>query len=185
MVILKYKIMFKKIHRQINPIKLFLLFLFIGLQNSSNAQNSNFRYLDLNTILKDKKIQLAKNQLLAGWAMRANGSNFYIERQNEVFLPQSALKSMESNTNTVSKMVNGKKVLMMKTKAYFLMTIEKRMPNDKVELFKTTAKAIYQTDYYTVFLWQEHGFTYSNRTIPSNLSEEFLQIEKLLGNLWK
>jgi hypothetical protein len=185
MVILKYKIMFKIIHRQINPIILFLLCLFIELQSSSYAQNSNFRYLDLNTILKDKKIQLAKNQLLTGWSMRANGSNFYIERQNEVYLPQSALKSMESNTNAVSKMVNGKKVLMMKTKAYFLMTIEKRMPNDKVELFRTTAKAIYQTDYYTVFLWQEHGFTYSNKTIPSNLNEEFHQIENLLGSLWK
>lgn len=177
--------MFKKIHRQINPIKLFLLCLFIGFNNSSDAQNSNFRYLALDTILKDKKIQLAKNQLLAGWAMRANGSNFYIERQNEVYLPQSALKSMEVNTNTVSKIINGKTVLMLKTKAYFLMTIEKRMPNDKVELFKTTAKAIYQTDYYTIFLWQEHGFTYSNKTIPNNLNEEFQQIEKILGGLWK
>jgi hypothetical protein len=185
MVILKYKIMFKIIHRQINPIKIFLLCFFIGLQNSSDAQNSNFRYLDMNTILKDKKIQLAKNQLLGGWTMRANGSNFYIERQNDVYLPQSALKSLESNTKTVEKIINSKKVLMMKTKAYFLMTIEKRMPNDKVELFKTTAKAIYQTDYYTVFLWQEHGFTYSNKTIPKNLNEEFQQIEKVLGSIWK
>jgi hypothetical protein len=185
MVILKYKIMFKIIIRQINPIKIFLLCLLINLPFSSYTQNSNFRYLDLNTILKDKKIQLAKNQLLAGWTMRANGSNFYIERQKEVYLPQSALKSLESNTNSVEKIINGKKILMMKTKAYFLMTIEKRMPNDKIELFKTTAKAIYQTDYYTVFLWQEHGFTYSNKTIPSNLNEEFLQIEKLLGSLWK
>ena len=177
--------MIKMIIPQINPIKIFLLGLLIKFSFSSNAQNSNFRYMDLNTILKDKKVQLAKNQLLAGWAMRANGSNFYIERQNEVYLPQSALKSMESNTNTVEKMVNGKKILMMKTKAYFLMTIEKRIPNDKIELFKTSAKAIYQTDYYTVFLWQEHGFTYSNKTIPKNLNEEFLQIEKLLGSLWK
>ena len=177
--------MLKIIIPQINPLKMFLLCLLINASSSSYAQNSNFRYLDLNTILKDKKIQLAKNQLLAGWTMRANGSNFYIERQKEVFLPQSALKSLESNTKTVSKVINGKKILMMKTKAYFLMTIEKRMPNDKVELFKTTAKAIYQTDYYTVFLWQEHGFTYSNKTIPSNLNEEFLTIEKLLGNLWK
>ncbi len=177
--------MFKIINRQINPIKLFLLCLLIKSTSSSYAQNNQYSYLDLNTILKDKKIQSAKSQLLTGWTMRANGSNFYIERQNEVFIPQSALKSMESNAKVVSKIVNGKKVLMMKTKAYFLMTIEKRMPNDKVELFKTTAKAIYQTDYYTVFLWQEHGFTYSNKTIPSNLNEEFHQIEKLLGSLWK
>ena len=177
--------MFKKIIRQINPLKLFLLVLFMFAFAGSNAQVSTFRYLDLNTILKDKKVQLAKSQLPVGWTMRANGSNFYIERQNEVYLPQSALKSMESNTKAVFKMVEGKKVLMMKTKAYFLMTIEKRMPNDKIELFKTTAKAIYQTDYYTVFLWQEHGFTYSNKTIPSNLNEEFYQIEKVLGSLWK
>jgi hypothetical protein len=177
--------MFKTINHQVNPIKLFLLCLLLTFSWISQAQNSGFYYLDLNTILKDKKIQMAKNQLPTGWKMRANGSNFYIERQNEVYLPQSALKSMESNTNTVSKTINGRKVLMLKTKAYFLMTIEKRMPNDKIELFKTTAKAIYQTDYYTVFLWQEHGFTYSNKTIPSNLNEEFLQIEKLLGNLWK
>ncbi len=177
--------MFKLIIRQINPIKLFLLCFLIAHFSSSYSQVSTFRYLDLNTILKDTKILMAKNQLLAGWTMRANGSNFYIERQNEVYLPQSALKSMEANTNTVSKTVNGKKVLMMKTKAYFLMTIEKRMPNDKIELFKTTAKAIYQTDYYTIFLWQEHGFTYSSKTIPSNLNEEFHQIEILLGGLWK
>jgi hypothetical protein len=185
MVILKYKFMFKIINRQINIIKIFLLCLFCFTIHSTDAQNTGFRYLDLNTILKDKKIQLAKSQLPMGWNMRANGSNFYIERQQEVFLPQSALKSMENNTNTVSKIVNGKKVLMMKTKAYFLMTIEKRLPNDKLELFKTTAKAIYQTDFYTVFLWQEHGFTYSNKTIPNNLSEEFLKIEKILGSLWK
>lgn len=177
--------MFKTINPQINPIKLFLLCLFILHFTSSNAQVSTFRYLDLNTILKDKKIQLSKNQLLSGWSMRANGSNFYIERQNEVYLPQSALKSLESNANMVSKNIGGKKVMMMKTKAYFLMTIEKRMPNDKVELFKTTAKAIYQTDFYTIFLWQEHGFTYSNKTIPSNLNEEFQQIEKMLGTVWK
>jgi hypothetical protein len=185
MVILKYKFMFKLINRQINIIKIFLLCFFFTNAYLSNAQNNGFRYLDLNTILKDKKIQQAHNQLPKGWSMRANGSNFYVERKQEVYLPQSALKSLESNTNSVEKVVNGKKILMMKTKAYFLMTIEKRLPNDKVELFKTTAKAIYQTDYYTVFLWQEHGFTYSNKTIPSNLNEEFLKIEKLLGNLWK
>lgn len=177
--------MFDTISHQINPIKIFLLCLFILHLSCSYAQVSTFHYLDLNTILKDKKIQLAKNQLLSGWSIRANGSNFYIERQNEVYLPQSALKSMEFNANVVSKNIGGKKVMMMKTKAYFLMTIEKKMPNDKVELFKTTAKAIYQTDYYNVFLWQEHGFTYSNKTIPSTLNEEFQQIEELLGTLWK
>jgi hypothetical protein len=50
---------------------------------------------------------------------------------------------------------------------------------------RTTAKAIYQTDYYTIFLWQEHGFTYSHRTIPKDLIEEFKSIEKLLGSLWQ
>jgi hypothetical protein len=177
--------MFKLIISQINIIKLILLCLFIFTQNSSHAQTSTFRYMDMNTILKDNKIQIAKNQLIKGWSMRANGSNFYIERQDDVFLPQSALKSMENNTNNVFKNVNGKKVLMMKTKAYFLMTIEKKIPNEKVELIRTTCKAIYQTDYYTVFLWQEHGFTYSNKTIPSNLNDEFRDIEKLLGSLWK
>ena len=177
--------MFKTINHQINPIKIFLL-CFITLHLSySYAQKDTFRYLDLNTILKDKKIQLVKNQLIKGWTMRANGSNFYIERQESVYLPQSALKSLESNADIVTKNIEGKKVMMMKTKAYFLMTIEKRMPNDKIELFKTTAKAIYQTDYYTVFLWQEHGFTYSNKTIPNNLNEEFHEIEKLVGSLWK
>lgn len=177
--------MFKTINHQVNTIKIFLLCLLILHLATSNAQVSTFGYLDLNTILKDKKIQLAKNQLLRGWSMRANGSNFYIERQKEVYLPQYALKSLESNANMVSKNVNGKKIMMMKTKAYFLMTIEKRMPNDKIELFKTTAKAIYQTDYYTIFLWQEHGFTYSNKTIPSNLNEEFQQIERMLATVWK
>ncbi len=177
--------MFKLIISQINTTKLILLCLFIFKINSSFAQTSTFRYMDMNTILKDKKIQLAKNQLIKGWAMRANGSNFYIERQGEVFLPQSALKSMENNTNIVFKNIHGKKVLMMKTKAYFLMTIEKKLPNDKVELLRTNCKAIYQTDFYTVFLWQEHGFTYSDKTIPNNLKEEFMAIEKLLGSLWQ
>ncbi|MES2518744.1 MAG: hypothetical protein V4585_11590 [Bacteroidota bacterium] len=176
--------MFKTIISQINTIKIFFLCLFIILDNGSYAQTSTFKYLDMNTILKDGKIQLAKNQLLKGWTMRANGSNFFVERQQEVFLPQSALKSIESNANVVSKVIGGKKVLLMKTKAYFLMTIEKKLPNDKVELLRTTAKAIYQTNYYTIFLWQEHGFTYSNKTIPSNLNEEFRSIEQLLGSLW-
>ena len=177
--------MSKIINRQINTIKLFLLCLFILFFSSSYTQPNTSGYLDINTILKDNKIQLAKDQLIKGWVMRANGSNFYIERQAEVFLPQSALKSMENNADVVSKNVNGKKVMMMKTKAYFLMTIEKRLPNEKLELFRTTAKAIYQTENYTIFLWQEHGFTYSNKTIPSNLNEEFWSIEKLLGSLWK
>jgi hypothetical protein len=177
--------MSKLIISQINIIKLIFLCFFVLFHYSSYAQTSTFRYMDMNTILKDNKIQLAKNQLIKGWSMRANGSNFYVERQEEVFLPQSALKSMENNTNIVFKNVHGKKVLMMKTKAYFLMTIEKKLPNDKVELIRTTCKAIYQTDYYTVFLWQEHGFTYSNKTIPSNLNEEFRAIEKLLGSLWQ
>jgi len=139
----------------------------------------------MNTVLKDNKIQLAKNQLLKGWSMRVNGSNFYVERQADVFLPQSALKSMENNANVAVKNINGKKVLMLKTKAYFLMTIEKKIPNEKLSLLRTTAKAIYHTDYYTIFLWQEHGFTYSNRTIPNDLREEFWSIEKTLGSLWK
>ena len=177
--------MFKSIISQINTIKLFLLCFFIISSGCLNAQTGDFRYLDMNTILKDSKVQLAKNQLLKGWTMRANGSNFYIERTENVFLPQSALKSLESNTNIVSKNIGGKKILMMKTKAYFLMTIEKRLPNDKVQLLRTTAKAIYQTDFYTIFLWQEHGFTYSNKTIPATLNDEFRSIEKLLGSLWQ
>lgn len=177
--------MFKTIISQRNRIKLFLLCVFTLAYLSSHAQTSAFRYLDMNTILKDNKIQLAKNQLIKGWTMRVNGSNFYIERQEDVFLPQSALKSMENNAFVVSKNIGGKKVMMLKTKAYFLMTIEKKLPNEKLSLFRTTAKAIYQTDYYTIFLWQEHGFTYSKRTIPSNLKEEFWSIEKTLGSLWK
>ena len=80
MVLLKYKFMSKTMTSPINTIKIFLLCLLILHHTSSNAQVSSFRYLDLNTILKDKKIQLAKSQLLSGWTMRANGSNFYIER---------------------------------------------------------------------------------------------------------
>ncbi len=177
--------MFKTITSQINTIKLFLLCLFVLFHLSSQAQIDTFRYLDMTTILKDNKIQLAKNQLIKGWSMRANGSNFYIERREDVFLPQTALKSLETNANVVEKKVGGKKLMMLKTKAFFLMTIEKRIPNEKIALFRTTAKAIYQTDYYTIFLWQEHGFTYSNKTIPSNLNKEFLSIEKLLGTLWQ
>ena len=177
--------MFKTITSQINTIKLFLLCLFVLFHLSSQAQIDTFRYLDMSTILKDHKIQMAKNQLIKGWSMRANGSNFYIERREDVFLPQTALKSLETNANVVEKKVGGKKLMMLKTKAFFLMTIEKRIPNEKIALFRTTAKAIYQTDYYTIFLWQEHGFTYSNKTIPSNLNKEFLSIEKLLGTLWQ
>ncbi len=177
--------MFKTIISQINTIKIFLLCLFVLFQISSHAQTDSFRYLDMSTILKDNKIQMAKNQLIKGWSMRANGSNFYIERREDVFLPQTALKSLENNANVVEKKIRGKKLMMLKTKAYFLMTIEKRNPNEKIALFTTTAKAIYQTDYYTIFLWQEHGFTYSNKTIPSDLNTEFLSIEKLLGTLWK
>ena len=177
--------MFNTMTCQRNSVKLFLLCLFILFFPISYAQDSTSSYLDLNTILKDNKMQLVKNQLIKGWNMRANGSNFYIERREDVYLPQSALKSIENSTNVVPRKIKGKKVLMLKTKAYFLMTIEKKMPNEKLELFKTSAKAIYYTDYYTIFLWQEHGFTYSNKTIPSNLNEEFLGIEKLLGNVWK
>ncbi len=177
--------MFKTIISQINRIKIFLLCLFVLLHQRSHAQTSTYRYLDMNTILKDTKIQMAKNQLIKGWSMRANGSNFFVERHEEVFLPQTALKSLENNAKVVEKKVGGKKLMMLKTKAYFLMTIEKRIPNDEIALFRTTAKAIYQTDYYTIFLWQQHGFTYSNKTIPSDLNKEFLSIEKLLGSLWK
>ena len=177
--------MFKTIISQRNRIKLFLLCLFTLAYLRVHAQADTFSYLDMSTILKDNKIQVAKNQLIKGWTMRANGSNFYVERQEDVFLPQSALKSVENNANVVAKSIGGKKVMMLKTKAYFLMTIEKRLPNEKLALFRTTAKAIYQTDYYTIFLWQEHGFTYSNKTIPNNLNEEFWRIEKTLGSLWK
>ncbi len=177
--------MSKNINPQINTIKLFLLYLFIVSCTKTYAQTSTFRYLDMNTILKDNKILTAKNQLINGWSMRANGSNFYVERREDVFLPQTALKSLENNANVVEKKIGGKKLMMLKTKAYFLMTIEKKMPNEKLSLYRTTAKAIYQTDYYTIFLWQEHGFTYSNKSIPNNLNEEFWSIEKLLGGLWK
>ena len=177
--------MSKIINHQINTIKLFLLCLFIPSHTNTHAQSSTFTYLDMNTILKDNKIQMAKNQLIKGWSMRANGSNFYVERREDVFLPQTALKSLENNANVVEKKVGGKKLMMLKTKAYFLMTIEKKLPNEKLSLFRTTAKAIYQTDYYTIFLWQEHGFTYSTKTIPNNLNEEFWSIEKLLGSMWK
>ena len=177
--------MFKIMTSQINTTKLFLLCLFILFNTNVYAQMDSSGRLDLNTILKDNKIQMAKNQLIKGWTMRANGSNFYVERYEEVFLPQSALKSLETHANVVEKKIGGKKLMMLKTKAYFLMTIEKKVPNEKISLVRTTAKAIYYTDYYTIFLWQEHGFTYSNKTIPSNLNQEFRNIEKLLGGLWK
>ena len=177
--------MFKIMTSQINTTKLFLLCLFILFNTNVYAQMDSSGRLDLNIILKDNKIQMAKNQLIKGWSMRANGSNFYVERHEEVFLPQSALKSLETHANVVEKKIGGKKLMMLKTKAYFLMTIEKKVPNEKISLVRTTAKAIYYTDYYTIFLWQEHGFTYSNKTIPSNLNQEFRNIEKLLGGLWK
>lgn len=177
--------MFKIMTSQINTTKLFLLCLFILFNTNVYAQMDSSGRLDLNTILKDNKIQMAKNQLIKGWSMRANGSNFYVERHEEVFLPQSALKSLETHANVVEKKIGGKKLMMLKTKAYFLMSIEKKIPNEKISLVRTTAKAIYYTDYYTIFLWQEHGFTYSNKTIPSNLNQEFRNIEKLLGGLWK
>ena len=177
--------MLKIITSQINTTKLFLLCLFVLLHTSIYAQMDLSGHLDMNAILKDSKIQMAKNQLIKGWSMRANGSNFYVERREEVFLPQSALKSLETHANVVEKKVGGKKLMMLKTKAYLLMTIEKKNPNEKISLVRTTAKAIYYTDSYTIFLWQEHGFTYSNKTIPDNLNKEFLSIEKLLGSLWK
>lgn len=177
--------MFKTIICRKNIRKQFLLYFFALCQSNSYAQTSAFKYLDMNTILKDNKIQIAKNQLIKGWSMRASESYFYIERHEEVFLPQTALKSLENYAKVVEKKVEGKKLMMFKTKAYFLMTIEKKIPDEKLVLYRTTAKAIYQTDYYTIFLWQEHGFTYSSKTIPKSLRDEFWQIEKLLGSLWK
>jgi hypothetical protein len=170
---------------QRNWIKLVSLCGFIFFTIHLKAQETAFRYLDMNTILKDKKIQILKSQLIKGWSMRANGSNFFIERKEDIFLPQSALKSVDTKAAVVAKNVGGKKVLFMKTKAFFLMTIEKKLPTEKVKQLKATAKAIYQTDYYTIFLWQEHGFTYSKQTIPSNLQEEFQTIETLMGSQWQ
>ncbi|MBB6002456.1 hypothetical protein [Arcicella rosea] len=141
--------------------------------------------LDLNMILKDKKIQIVKNQLIKGWSMRANGSSFYIERNNDIFLPQTALKSIDSRASIVTKTIGKKKVLMMKTKAFFMMTVEKKLPADKVAILRNSAKGVYQTDFYTIILWQEHGFTYSKHTIPHNLIDEFQAIETLMGTNWQ
>lgn len=170
---------------QRNWIKLAFLCGFMLIMNVASAEKAKQTGLDLNVILKDKKIQLVKNQLLKGWTMRANGSNFYIERNNDIFLPQTALKSIDTRASVVTKTVGKKKVLMMKTKAYFMMTVEKKLPSDKVAILRNSTKGVYQTDNYTIILWQEHGFTYSKNTIPDNLKDEFQTIETLIGSSWQ
>lgn len=165
-------------------IKLAFLCGFMLFISENNGQSSPTN-LDMNALLKDKKIQFVKSQLLKGWTMRTNGTNFFIEREKEIFLPQTALKSIDSKASVVSKTLNGKKVLLMKTKAYFMMTVEKKLPNDKVALLKNTSKGVYQTDFYTIIVWQEHGFTYSSHTIPENLKDEFQAIETLIGANWQ
>lgn len=169
---------------QINWIKVYLLSGFILICQTIFAQSSTFRYLDVNTLCKDKKVLLLKNQLPSGWQLRTNGSNFFIERINPVFLPQEALKSIETQTQPVDKVVNGRKMLLFKTKAYFLMTVEKRLPSDATKSNLKSIKSIYLTDYYTFFLWQKHGYTYSKHVLPANLYEEFRSIEKLLQETW-
>lgn len=169
---------------QRNWIKLaFLCGFMLFIMPSSGGKESQSS-ADLNIILRDKKIQSLKSQLLKGWSMRCNGTNFYIEREKEVFLPQSALKSVDTKASVVTKTIGNKKVLMMKTKAYFMMTVEKKLPADKVAILRNSAKGVYQTDLYTIILWQEHGFTYSKNTIPHNLKDEFQTIETLMGSNW-
>lgn len=170
---------------QRNWIKLAFLCGFMLFLNTVIEGNDVQSALDLNMILKDKKIQIVKNQLIKGWSMRANGSSFYIERNNDIFLPQTALKSIDSRASVVTKTIGKKKVLMMKTKAFFMMTVEKKLPADKVAILRNSAKGVYQTDFYTIILWQEHGFTYSKHTIPHNLIDEFQAIETLMGTNWQ
>ncbi len=168
---------------QRNWIKLAFLCGFILFISKNYGQPAPTN-LDMNTLLKDRKIQFVKSQLLKGWSMRINGSNFFIERDKEIYLPQTALKSVDTKASVVSKTLEGKKVLMMKTKAYFMMTVEKKLPDDKVAILKQSTKGVYQTDNYTIIVWQEHGFTYSTHTIPENLKDEFQAIETLIGANW-
>ncbi|MEA5428549.1 hypothetical protein [Arcicella lustrica] len=170
---------------QRNWIKLAFLCGFMLFVNTVSGGKDAQAVLDLNVILRDKKIQLVRSQLIKGWSMRANGSNFYIERNQDIFLPQTALKSIDSRASVVTKTIGKKKVLMMKTKAFFMMTVEKKLPADKVAIIRNMAKGVYQTDYYTIILWQEHGFTYSKHTIPNNLKDEFQAIETLIGASWQ
>lgn len=170
---------------QRNWIKFAFLCGFVLINTVGIGQVPLSNSLDIKTILQDKKIQTVRNQLLKGWTMRANGSNFYIERSNDIYLPQTALKSIDTKASVVTRTIGKKKVLLMKTKAYFMMTVEKKLTADKVAILKNSTKGVYQTDNYTIILWQEHGFTYSKHTIPENLKDEFQSIETLIGASWQ
>ena len=63
-------------------------------------------------------------------------------------------------TQPVERYLNGKKILLFKTKAYFLMSVEKKIPTKLNNKQKSIMKAVYESDFYTFFLWQKHGYTY-------------------------
>lgn len=169
---------------QINWIKFYILSGFILISHTFFGQNTAFRYLDVNTLCKDKRVLALRNELPKGWRFRTNGSNFYIERIDDVYLPKEALKSIEMKTQPVEKYLNGKKILLFKTKAYFLMSVEKKIPTRLNNKQKSIMKAVYESDFYTFFLWQKHGYTYAKTILPQNLYEEFREVEKLLANYW-
>lgn len=168
----------------INWIKFYFLSGFMLISLSFFGQNATFRYLDVNTLCKDKRVLALRNELPKGWRFRTNGSNFYIERIEDVYLPKEALKSVELKAQPIEKYVNGKKMLLFKTKAYFLMSVEKKLSTQLNNKQKTIMKAIYESDYYTFFLWQKHGYTYAKTIIPKNLYDEFREVEKLLADYW-
>lgn len=64
------------------------------------------------------------------------------------------------------------------------MSVEKKIPTKLNNKQKSIMKAVYESDFYTFFLWQKHGYTYAKTILPQNLYEEFREVEKLLANYW-
>ncbi len=169
---------------QNNWIKIFILSGFTLILPKSFGQKPSFTYFDVNTLCNDAKVLALKNDLPKGWRLRSSRSNFFIERIEPVYLPKEALKSIEHQTQPVEKWIDGKKLILFKTKAYFLMTVEKQLPTDLQKNNKFIGQRVYLSKDYTFFLWQKHGYTYSNYVLPTNLYDEFRSIEKLLYTHW-
>ncbi|MFC0183773.1 hypothetical protein [Pseudarcicella hirudinis] len=147
------------------------------------SQTKPFQYLDVNTLQKDRKIAVIKSLLPKGWEMKTNGEQFFIERNQPVLVTQNAIKSVDKHAATIKHKMAGKDVLMIRTKAFFRFTVEKKWNENALKnIGKTSALRVFNSDYFTFFLWDKHAFSYTGITNPAELKEEFLEIERLLND---
>jgi hypothetical protein len=150
-----------------------ILFLCGFILIELNAQEKPFQYLDMNTILKDKKILAIKQQLPAGWEFKANGSQLFLIRKQQVIVPFGAVRSTGSKAETITKMIGGKKVMLLKTQAFILFTVEKKMTFSSDKPQKFNALNVFNSDYYTFMLWEKQGYSKSEQVEPQTLMNEF------------